>query len=389
MSVPGASRTDVPKQACDRAAITREVKREYGLEELESELGHPTVKPSVPEPAPVDVEQLRRDSENKHLAGISWYRRKARAEAREAAAIEATTSAESIRRSRLKDSIDAKTRLDESWGVLERTREAVDTEAVQRVTREESRLAVEHAAAQKQADDAWLALLQNDRDTISEALTRALRQSPAHGSIAGWQGVTPIVAVRMIPIDAVPTRKPQMTPAGKPSFRKRTKTELNRFYLETLSSLVLAAVRACFASAPRLSKLCVLLVGRDSRMDSEIAAYYMGTFERRQLQTVGRQQTPNGATRALLEAESPSINIHGRTEEIGAVTLPDDSATLEAMERTAAAMSLSFSRTSPATTSRPSTGPQNRSQSHSAPRFTGRKGIRPHRTCRTTPLPAE
>ena len=88
-------------------------------------------------------------------------------------------------------------------------------------------------------------------DVAIAALERAFADNEAPAAPIDCEGDRTTVVMEFQSREAiVPERKPARTPTGKPTLKKRTKTEINRLYLEALGSNVLATVKETFAVAP-------------------------------------------------------------------------------------------------------------------------------------------
>jgi hypothetical protein len=64
----------------------------------------------------------------------------------------------------------------------------------------------------------------------------------------------------------IPDSKPAITSSGSPTIHRRTKTEQNDLYAQSLASNVLATVREAFAVAPNLRRVAVLTVSKSDAM---------------------------------------------------------------------------------------------------------------------------
>jgi Protein of unknown function (DUF1524)/Excalibur calcium-binding domain len=123
-------------------------------------------------------------------------------------------------------------------------------------------------------DDEWARLLAHDSDAVHGALEAAFEdnQSPAACVDVGEQDGMRFATILILfgSADLVPERRPDLTPTGRPTLRKRTKTERNDFYVQALGSTVLATVREAFAVAPSVTDIpvVVLKVDKDAA-DSE------------------------------------------------------------------------------------------------------------------------
>lgn len=126
------------------------------------------------------------------------------------------------------------------------------------------------------------------------------------------------------PPDLVPERAPALTPAGKPTLRRRTKSDRNHLYLRSLASNVLATVKEGLAVCPGLAALTVLVVRREpgDSGEEQLAAVYAGSFRRETLTAVDWRGLD---TVAMLEAPEDSyIELKGQAHEVAPLDLTDE-----------------------------------------------------------------
>jgi hypothetical protein len=108
-----------------------------------------------------------------------------------------------------------------------------------------------HAAVLQAAlDEDWEALLRNEDSAVIRSLKRAFADMPFTplGYASTAEGA--LVLVAFPDLEVVPAVEPVVTPTGKPSVRKRPKTEKNRLYVDALSSITIAAARQGLAATP-------------------------------------------------------------------------------------------------------------------------------------------
>jgi hypothetical protein len=120
----------------------------------------------------------------------------------------------------------------------------------------------------------------------------------------------------------VPERKPARTPTGKPTLKKRTKTEINSLYLQALGSNVLATVKEAFAVAPGTDVIQMLVVRRetDKKHAGELAVIYIGQFERASFPDKSGSRDP---ALFLSSASEAVLNLKGKTEAVSPISLSD------------------------------------------------------------------
>ncbi|HXF72743.1 MAG TPA: hypothetical protein VNO79_09070, partial [Actinomycetota bacterium] len=116
---------------------------------------------------------------------------------------------------------------------------------------------------------------------------------------------------------ALPERVPAVTPTGRPTTRRLTKTERNELYLGWLSSNVLATVREALAVAPGLAAVTIAVLRREGLSpfgEPVLAPVYVGTFPRAMCERIAWDRPE--ALDAVFHAEDASISLRGRTKEL-------------------------------------------------------------------------
>ena len=85
----------------------------------------------------------------------------------------------------------------------------------------------------------------------------------------------------------MPEKKPATTAKGRPTLKRRNKTELSDLYARSLASTVLVTVKETLAVAPRLATLSVIVLRKDlkaAEAEQYVAAIYAGTFTRARIE---------------------------------------------------------------------------------------------------------
>lgn len=130
----------------------------------------------------------------------------------------------------------------------------------------------QQAELQARYDAAWRLLLNHDPAAVHDALENAFEdnQHPAACIDVGYENGVRYATVLILygPVDLVPERRPALTPTGRPTLHKRTKTDRNDFYVSALASTVLATVKEAFAVAPSVTELRVAVLRKDPQADS-------------------------------------------------------------------------------------------------------------------------
>lgn len=302
-SFPKAARVELPPaDEVDRAPIGNKLEEKAGIPELIAATGGGEDPPVAASPEPVDRYALMREHRRRHRAGIPIWRvrdrieaaRTADAEAEEAALVEEGRRAEAQR--------TEQARLDLLWAQLGQARARVEDELVLAVAAEKERREAEREAEQARLDEEWERLCRNEPDVAIAALETAFADNEAPAAPIDCEGErTTVVMEFQSPEAIVPERKPARTPTGKPTLKKRTKTEINTLYLEALGSNVLATAKEAFAVAPGTRVVQLLVIRRevDGKHSGGLAAIYLGEFDRARYQGVSGFHDPAEALTPL------------------------------------------------------------------------------------------
>lgn len=125
--------------------------------------------------------------------------------------------------------------------------------------------------------------------------------------------------------DLVGEAKSARTPNGRATIHKRSKTERNALYLETMASSVLATAKEALAVAPALRAVNLVVVrgDRDLSRGGTILATICATKIRRKDLSALDWATVNPAV-FLLSLRSTRVHRAGQTKEIVAIGLEHD-----------------------------------------------------------------
>jgi len=196
--------------------------------------------------------------------------------------------------------------------------------AVAEIQRETERRAAEHAAAKAELDAAWERLLANDPETVLLALEEAFEDNHAPAvPVDCDQDEATIVMVYPAP-SIVPGQKAAVTPSGKPTIHKRSKTEQNELYAQSLASNILATVREGFAVAPRLRRIIILSVAKDTAVGGvpTLSALTVTGFDRAHVDQFNWDRLDPWRT---VEAATPALmNRRGRAGELAPLDLTNE-----------------------------------------------------------------
>lgn len=180
----------------------------------------PASKPLLDPVPPIDAKEIRAAFVKQALAGVGRFHRRARTDAKVLAIGAARTEVERAR--------------------------------AEQATRQAER--------QRELDVKWRALVDNDPNEVFDALQVAFRETGTASAPLGLdQGELSLVVVVPGP-EGVPDRRAAVTPTGRASVHKMTKTEHNSLYGELLCGRLLAAVRQALAAAPGVQAVRAVVV---------------------------------------------------------------------------------------------------------------------------------
>lgn len=221
-----------------------------------------------------------------------------------------------------------------SWFHREERRAAKDTasDAANNLAR------CEHVAAQIrvqldqiQLDQNWECLSRHDSTAVIEAVDAAFADNASdstcvdagYDDIAGGRYVTCVVLFGTP--DMVPEQRADVTPGGKPTLRKRTKTDRNALYTLALASTVLATVKEALAAAPAATDARILVVRKDQGAATAadyLGVIYFGSFHRDDLAHLDWATAK--PIEQLLTARGAQLQRKGTTAEVIHIPVRDD-----------------------------------------------------------------
>ncbi|WP_141841523.1 hypothetical protein [Humibacillus xanthopallidus] len=188
-------------------------------------------------------------------------------------------------------------------------------------------------------DERWQALQTHEPETVIEAVDEAFADN-ASDSTCVDAGTDPDTGARYVTavvsyggIDMVPEHRPDTTPGGKPTLRKRTKTDRNALYATALASTVLATAKEALAVAVAATEARVLVVRPHGT--ETVEPVYAGMLRRELLaDREGRSLDPLDV---VMSAENAEMVRKGSTREVVSLPVDADSparAILDAWSRT-------------------------------------------------------
>jgi stress response protein SCP2 len=127
---------------------------------------------------------------------------------------------------------------------------------------ERTRLLEVHRELAEQAASWWRDLLDNDEETVCEAVNAAFADNPAAGCAVGLcEGVLSVV-MRQQDIETLPDRTPGTTPNGRPTLKALTKRDRAQWWLTILGSNLIATVKEALATAPGITAVELAVLSR-------------------------------------------------------------------------------------------------------------------------------
>lgn len=321
-SFPKAQRIQLAApEEVDPEPVKDRLERDAGIPELVAKLGDGSKPPVAAEPDPVDRYALMREHRKRARQGISIFRVSDRIRAAREADQQAERAAEAEAARRRETRQAEQKRLDGLWAELEQAQEAVGRRLPVEVEAERQRRAAERASEQAELDAEWKRLQANEPATTIATLEQAFADNESPAAPLNCEGKRTTVVMQFpLPETVVPERKSALTPGGKRTLKKRTKTETNALYLEALGSNVLATVKETFAVAPGTDIVQMLVVRRevDKKRAGELAAIYVGEFDRAHYDGASGAREPG---KALLLAPESVLNLKGTTGQVVPVDL--------------------------------------------------------------------
>jgi len=301
--------------APDPSATRTRLEREVGLADLEAQLAPFGDPPVVRVPDAVDRPAIFKDLFTKAAADVPRWRWGARRTIRAESRVEAARRARAEAERRRGQQHQEQETLNLQRAQLDQLRARVNDEVARWVEEELARRQVAQADAQSALDDEWQKLLANDPEAVSVALRGALTSDRI--AVVGCSTGKGVVVLTIPDLsEVIADREPACTPAGRPTLRKRTKTQMNQLYLAAIASETLRVAAAGFAAAPRLEAVRSFIFREDEAGDPQ--PIYAGTFTRAGLDSLpGRRSAdPDALAGSLEAAEDLQIKRKGRAQEI-------------------------------------------------------------------------
>jgi hypothetical protein len=169
------------------------------------------------------------------------------------------------------------------------------------------------ATRQEQLDGIWERLRANDPDAVLVTVEEAFEQRKLPAVALDVRDDRLTVGLVLDSVESVvPERRPNVTPTGRRTLKKRTKTEVNEFYLSILAALSVAAVREAASVAPAVT--AIVLVACRAIGGSTLECVYVGEFD-----ATSNLSAPSAPV--LFDRGASMIDIGGRSQELRALDL--------------------------------------------------------------------
>jgi hypothetical protein len=283
------ARAAAREQEIAAVAATEKVLTELHLEQFPDATR--TVLPLPPVPTAADLAERRAAAARQAVAGIGWFKRAER----RAATAAATTA------------LDDLARREHLAAVISTQRQQIDVDAD------------------------WQALQDHAPQTVIAAVDQAFADNASDSTCvdAGRDELTGAAYVTCVVVfgtaDLVPEQKPALTPGGKPTLRKRTKTDRNEVYTRALASTVLATAKEALAVAPATDEARVLVIRKDAGAATPadyVGVIYVGRFSRAALRKAQRHTAD--PVELLLSAGDAQLRRKGAAKEVVNLSVGSD-----------------------------------------------------------------
>lgn len=325
-------------EAVDLIAIRTRLEEENGVRALRAELEPFGRPPRADPPRAIDRKAVIGECRKDALQMVPLLRFGQRRQAKAEALTKAEANIAAEEENRRHAAMVEQQRLDQLWNRLQ-AGEAETSSAAEREARAETeRRAAGQHQAQQRLDEQWARLLANDPQAVMGVLEDAFADNGTPATPIACQGAEVTLAVKFGGPELVPERRPDITPSGRPTIKKRTKTDRNKLYFRALASNVLATVKETFAVAPAIAQASILVIREETstRDAGRLAAVYAGRFDR-----TGEEDLSAAYAEVEIEHATDALfNKKGRTEEIAPLDLRDEPDLSEALGELAKALSL-------------------------------------------------
>lgn len=144
-------------------------------------------------------------------------------------------------------------------------------------------------AAQAQLDAEWARLRANEPDAVLAALAAAFEDNDAAAAPLGVIGDEASLVVIVPTLEAMPQKKPEVTPTGRPTIKAVPKKEAASWHATAVAGCMLVTVKEAFAVAPGLQSVRIVAATtpeRDAYGNRHPDVLVAARFERERLDGV-------------------------------------------------------------------------------------------------------
>ena len=175
---------------------------------------------------------------------------------------------------------------------------------------------------QLEIDQHWAALSEHDPVAVIEAVDAAFSDNASDSvcvdaatEFIDGAPVTYVTAVvQHAGVAVIPEQRPDVTPGGKPTLRKRTKTDRNALYARAIAATALATAKEALSAAPRTTEVRVLVVRRADG-GGGLEPVLAGRYSRTYLDGIQWSRRPDPLVVAL-DGDDVMFRTKGSTREV-------------------------------------------------------------------------
>lgn len=282
-SGPGGSRP-TRDEKIERGEQIRQRERE--IKSLHLRRFDPAEPPVAPPPGPLAEDEIRARHVAAALEGLGFFKRSARRDAKATAFAAAEEEISNL-------------------GVLQER---------------------ERSDFQRQLDERWKRLLENDPEVVLPTLEAAFEDNAAPAAAVNLEGDEVSILMRAPSIGSVPSERYTITDAGNPSIRKRTKTDRVGYHNLLICGHVCLTLKETFAIAPSVMSARVVVVRADLDGKYSVAGYscILATVVERQRFGAATWRPGNAGDVLNKVASMQRANQRGQVLELSPIPLGDE-----------------------------------------------------------------
>ena len=255
---------------------------EYGIPQLRKALAQFGDPPAPPQARRPDPQEIARSKYRELIRDIPAWKRSQRKAAWARAAASAEAAADFIYQEQREYCSQVAAWIAARQEELAEREEAIRQQAGEWVRQEQEKRQQRVDAERIQAEEEWSLLERNDPAVTTYCVKNALKDAEVPAAVQSVEGNRMTLAVVcQAEDDWVAERERATTAAGRPTTKKRSKTQRNELYLAAIASAVLAAAQVALAAAPGIVSVTCIAARRDSTAGESSDRYvpiYIGSF---------------------------------------------------------------------------------------------------------------